>query len=137
MTQLEAFAYNKLLTHVQPASQPVLLTGLGNVHASLGEYDPALNCHQKSLVLARSVGDRTTEEQALGNRRLGNGREVKALYNIGVNLASLEQIPAAGDVWQRGLALAAKLKLSALETAFVEGLAEIGLRPKRERAGNP
>ena len=68
--------YENLLPHAQPNIQPALLTGLGNVHASLSQYNKALNYHQKSLLLARSLGDTQAEETALGN--LGG-----LLYNVG------------------------------------------------------
>ena len=66
----------KLLPHVQPSAQPALLTTLGNAYASLSHYNQAIDYHQKSLILARTLGDRQAEEQALGN--FGG-----LLYNLG------------------------------------------------------
>ena len=68
--------YEELLAQPSLQHRPTLLTGLGNAHANLGQYGPALTCHQKSLLLARQIEDRETEEQALGN--LGG-----LLFNLG------------------------------------------------------
>ena len=67
--------YNEILAlsqGVQDEKQRQMIIGpvvssLGNAYDSLGQYDKAIEHHNKALAIARKIGDRSGEGNCLGN----------------------------------------------------------------------
>jgi tetratricopeptide (TPR) repeat protein len=84
-------AHQKLIGHLQPTDEVACTKGLGNAYYLLSNYPQAIASYEKSLDLAREIGDRQGEGNSLGN--LGNAYD------------SLGQYERAIDYHQQSLAI--------------------------------
>jgi tetratricopeptide (TPR) repeat protein len=125
--------------------------GLGTCYSSLGDYRRAIDHYEKSLAIAREIGDRQGEGTALGNlgtcysslgdyrraidhyeKSLAIAREIGdrqgegyALGNLGNCYYSLGDYPRAIDHYQQSLAIAREIGDRQGEGYALTGLGDI------------
>ena len=89
-----------------------MLSSLGNVVYLQERYEQAVGYHQEAIAIAQRLKDIPAE--------------IKALYNVGVNLLALERKAKTIEIWRQGLRLAKQQNLSALEEVLSSSILEVG-----------
>ncbi len=84
------------------------LGNLGNVYQSLGQYQKAIDDHQKSLEIAEKIGDRGSKARSLGN--------------LGLAYQSLGQYQKAIDLYEKSLVITRDIGLRQEEGSFLNNL---------------
>lgn len=90
------------------ANEARVLSGLGLAYYSLGDYDLAIDYHERHLSIARELADQSSEMHALGNLGL-------AYYDLGKNTRAIEY-------YKQCLKLAQKTRNKRIEANALSGL---------------
>ena len=145
-----------------PALNATHLSSLGNCHFRLGEYRQAIDLYTQALAIARDIGDRQSEGDALGNLglchfRLGEYRQAIDLYtqalaiardigdrqgegaalgNLGLCHSSLGEYRQAIDLHTQALAIARDIGDRQGEGTALGNLGNCHYQPGRVPAGH-